>query len=66
MVIESRTMVGAVGAFAIVGAAIWFSLSAMSAAPEHTGIVEIRQVQERSWAVEIKDMDATATTVANR
>lgn len=66
MVIESRTMVGAVGAFAIVGAAIWFSLSAMSTPPAHAGTVEIQQVQERSWTVEIKDMDTSTATAANR
>lgn len=62
MIIESRTMVGAAGAFAVVGAAIWFSLSMST--PTHNGTVEVQQIEERSWAVEIKDLGATSTTTA--
>jgi hypothetical protein len=67
MVIESRTMIGAAGALAIVGAGLWVTLSATTPPPAHSGTVEIQQVQERSWAVEIKDLgDETVTTVASR
>ncbi len=71
MVIESRTIVGAAGAFAVVGAAIWFSLSAT--APKHqAGSVQVEQIAERSWSVQVKDMDAAnpengvVKTAANR
>jgi hypothetical protein len=72
MVIESRTIVGAAGAFALVGAALWGSALLL----EHpkkadTGSVEVRQIDERSWAVEVKDLgavdkpsDATRTAAA--
>lgn len=68
MVIESRTLIGAGGALAIVAVGLWLTLSmANSPPPAHAGTVEIQQVQERSWAVEIKDLgDDTVTTVASR
>lgn len=74
MVIESRTIVGAAVAFALVGAALWAS-ALLFEAPQNeasTGSVEIVQIPERSWAVEVKDlgtMDAAAEetrTAANR
>lgn len=72
MLIESRTIVGAAAAFAIVGAALWGS-SLMMAPPSNQGHVEVQQVQERSWAVEVKDMsfepaaaDATKTAAVTR
>lgn len=69
MVIESRTMVGAAGVFAIVGAVVWVSMSATSA-PMHNGTVEVQQIEERSWAVEVKDLGADSSgivkTAANR
>ncbi|HEY6643498.1 hypothetical protein [Povalibacter sp.] len=55
MLIESRTIVGASAALAIVGAALWGS-SLMMTPPSQTGQVEVTQVQEKSWSVEIKDM----------
>ena len=69
MVIESRTIVGAAGAFTIVGAAIWFSLAGTPAT--HTGTVEVQQIQDRSWSVEVQDMSETTSpdilkTAANR
>ena len=73
MVIESRTIVGAAAAFALVGAALWGS-ALLFEAPEKdsTGSVEIAQVPERSWAVEVKDLGAAEVpaeemrTAANR
>ena len=55
MLIESRTIVGASAALAIVGAALWGS-TLMMAPPSQPGHVEIRQVEEKSWSVEVKDM----------
>ena len=72
MLIQSRTIVGAGAAFAIVGAALWGS-TLMMAPPSQPGHVEIRQVEERSWAVEVKDLsfqpsaeDATKTAAVTR
>jgi hypothetical protein len=71
MVIESRTIVGAAGAFAVVAGAIWLSLNAT--APTHqTGSVQVQQMEERSWSVQVKDMDVASPangvvkTAANR
>jgi hypothetical protein len=73
MVIESRTIVGAAAAFALVGAALWGSAMLFEPADQASkGSVEIVQVPERSWAVEIKDLGATdapaepVRTAANR
>ena len=55
MMIQSRTIVGVAGALAIVGAALWAS-SLMTSPSTQTGHVEVRQVIERSWAVEVKDL----------
>jgi hypothetical protein len=57
MVIQSRTIVGAAGALAIVGAALWGS-SMLSSPASQSGHVEVQQVIERSWAVEVKDLGA--------
>lgn len=55
MVIQSRTLVGAAGALAIVGAALWAS-SIMTTPVKQPGHVEVQQVIEPSWAVEVKDL----------
>ena len=70
MVIEARTIVGAVGAFAVAGLALWL-LSPPAEQPSKHGTVEVTQVEERSWTVEVKDLGAadtkdTARTAANR
>lgn len=55
MVIKSQQIVGIACAFALVGAAIWGS-SALLNPPKEVPSVEISQLQERSWAVEITDL----------
>jgi hypothetical protein len=73
MVIESRTIFGAAAAFALVGAALWAS-SVLFAPPAESerASVEVVQMQERSWTVEVKDLGAidapaeAARTAANR
>ena len=55
MTIKSHQIIGIAGAFALVGAALWAS-SFLFAAPESVPSVEINQLQERSWAVEITDL----------
>jgi hypothetical protein len=64
MVIESRTIVGAAGALALVGAALWGSAMMLEPpAQPAMGSVEVRQIEERSWAVEVKDLGALDTPV---
>jgi len=70
MIIKSEQIVGIAGAFALVGGALWAS-SALFAPPDEVPSVEISQVQERSWAVEITDLGAVESapekrTAANR
>ena len=55
MVIEARTIVGAAGALAVAGLALWV-LSPPAELPTKHGSVEVVQVQERSWQVEVKDL----------
>lgn len=55
MAIKSQQIVGIAGAFALVGGVLWAS-AALFSPPEEVASVEIRQVQERSWAVEITDL----------
>lgn len=73
MVIESRTIVGAAAAFALVGGVLWgTALLLEPPGNQSAGTVEVTQVPERSWAVEIKDLGATdakqteTRTAANR
>jgi hypothetical protein len=73
MLIGSRTVVGAAGAFALVGAALWLSTFVLNKPPVHSASVEVQQVHERSWAVEVKDLgyqtppaDATKTAAITR
>jgi hypothetical protein len=70
MVIEARTVVGVAGAFAVAGLALWL-LSPPAEQQAKQGSVEVTQVQERSWSVEVKDLGAVdskdaARTAANR
>ena len=61
MAIEARTIVGAAGAFAVAGLALWL-LSPSADQQARQGSVEVTQMQERSWTVEVKDLGATETT----
>jgi hypothetical protein len=65
MAIEARTIVGAAGAFAVAGLALWL-LSPPADQQAKQGSVEVTQVQERSWTVEVRDLGATDTTDAAR
>lgn len=68
MVIEARTIFGAVAACAVAGAALWLFSPPAS---DGKGSVEVVQMQERSWTVEVKDLGAAdanevTRTAANR
>lgn len=72
MMIQARTIVGAAGALALVGAAMWGS-AVLTTPHEQSGSVEVEQVLERSWAVEVKDLgeqpvpsEATKTAAVTR
>jgi hypothetical protein len=59
MVIQSRTIVGAAAALAIVGAGLWVSTMALGPSHENRGIVEVQQINEPSWTVEVKEIDGS-------
>jgi hypothetical protein len=63
MVIESRTIVGGAAALAIVGFGLWISTAMMSPPDEQRGTVEVQQLNEPSWAVEVKDLGASDAAV---
>jgi hypothetical protein len=70
MVIEARTIVGAAGALAVAGLALWM-LSPPAEQPSKHGSVEVVQMQGKSWQVEVKDLGAAdakepARTASNR
>lgn len=65
MVIKSQQIVGIAGAFALVGAALWAS-AVLFNPPTDVPSVEISQVPERSWAVEITDLGAVEPTPEKR
>ena len=65
MVIRSQQIVGIAGAFALVGGALWGS-SALFSPPEDVPRVEISQLPERSWAVEVTDLGPVETTPEKR
>lgn len=65
MVIKSQHVVGVAGAFALVGAALWAS-AALFSPPKDVPSVEITQMPERSWAVEITDLGATDAVPAEK
>jgi hypothetical protein len=64
MVIKSQHVVGVAGAFALVGAAVWASTSMFN--PHKDATVEITQLSERSWAVEITDLGAADAAPAEK
>ncbi len=57
MAIESRTIVGVATAVAVIGGAVWAAANLFDT-PSRNGTVEITQVAERSWVVEVKDLGA--------
>ena len=63
--IKSEQIVGIAGAFALVGGALWAS-SALFSPPKDLPSVEISQVQERSWAVEITDLGPVESSPEKR
>jgi hypothetical protein len=65
MVIEARTIVGAAGAFAVAGLALWL-LSPPAEQPGRHGTVEVVQMEEKSWQVEVKDLGTAETKEAAR
>ena len=58
MVIESRTIVGGAAALAIVGIGLWASTMVLNSSPEDRGTVEVQQINEPSWTVEVKELGA--------
>jgi hypothetical protein len=64
MVIKSQHVVGVAGAFALVGAAVWASTVMFN--PSKDATVEIKQLSERSWAVEITDLGAADAAPAEK
>ena len=64
MLIESRTIVGACAALAIVGGMLAGSVALMPSSTEKHGQVEIKQVEEKSWAVEVKDVSSDVQQTA--
>jgi|HigsolmetaAR201D_1030396.scaffolds.fasta_scaffold52411_2 hypothetical protein len=58
MVIESRTIVGAVAALAIVGGGFWLSSALLKSKNDDRGMVEVRQLSEPAWTVEVKELGA--------
>ena len=65
MDIKSQHVVGVAGAFALVGAALWGS-SMLFSPPQDVPTVEITQLSERSWAVEITDLGAADAVPAEQ
>lgn len=65
MIIKSQQIVGIAGAFALVGGALWAS-AALFNPPKDVPSVEISQVPERSWAVEITDLGAVEPAAERR
>lgn len=61
MVIDSRKTFGAAAALTLVGALVWGSSMLFAPPAEPRGSVEIAQIPERGWAVEVKDLGASET-----
>ncbi len=64
MLIQSRNIVGACAALAIVGGALAGSVALMPSDSAKRAQVEIKQVEERSWAVEVKEVGADVQKTA--
>lgn len=62
MVIESRTIVGGAAALAIVGIGLWLSTMMLSPSDENRGTVEVQQIDEPSWTVEVKELGTDDVT----
>lgn len=55
MLIESRTIVGAAAAFALVGGVLW-GATLLLEPPTTRATVEVKQIEDRSWTVEVTDL----------
>jgi hypothetical protein len=65
MIVKSQHVVGVAGAFALVGAALWAS-AVLFSPPKDVPHVEIKQMSEPSWAVEITDLGAADAVPAEK
>lgn len=64
MAIQSRAVVGGAAALAIVGIGLWVSTAALSP-PAQRATVEIQPVlDEKSWAVEVKELSPAEKTAS--
>ena len=63
MVIQSRTIMGIAVVIGL-GVAAWGSMYALR--PIHHGSVEIKQLEDRSWAVEITQLNTDSPVVASQ
>lgn len=64
MAMQSRTVIGGAAALAIVGVGLWVSTVALSP-PAQRATVEIQPVRdEKSWAVEVKELGPTEKTTS--
>jgi hypothetical protein len=70
MVIESKSIVGGAVALALVGAVMWGFTVMFSPPEKQPGSVEVTQLSEPSWAVEVKQLgeepSASDTRTASR
>lgn len=70
MAIESKSIVGAAVALTLVGAVMWGFTVMFSPPEKQPGSVEVTQLSEPSWAVEVKQIGdqptATETRTASR
>jgi hypothetical protein len=66
MVIESRMIVGGAAALAVVGGVLWLSTAILGIDKTTRGQVEVEQLQEPAWAVEIKELVASDMKTAAR
>jgi hypothetical protein len=56
MVIDTRTIVGSAAALAIVGGGLWLSTALWTSMAGNRGIVEVQQVSEPAWTVEVREL----------
>lgn len=66
MAIESKSIVSAAVALALVGAFMWGFTVMFSPPEKQPGSVVITQVSEPSWAVEVKQIGAEPTAADSR
>lgn len=64
--IQTKTVIAAAAALALVGAMFWGSSHLLDSESKHRGSVAVTSVDDKAWSVEVKSIDDNRTASLQR